>query len=447
MAGQRTRPSRNGGPVVDALVGRTPETSGRGAPQEWTGRGITAREILSALETLGRTADPGEEPGTGHLDAERRLTQVLASSITLVGFVPDAEGLREAEATIRAFPQRRPARVILVMPDPDASAEGVDASVRAEMGAYEGATQVRHEQVILRVRRMASRHLANLVGSLVVPQLPVYGWMVGTFPFGRTWQRDWDDILDRLLVDTGPAHHPLDAMTALGELSRGLARFGLGDLTYARVRPWQEALAEIFDAPSRRHLLRHMDRIEIRGPLQPFAPDEPSSGGLLLTGWLASRLGWGAARAGGLGYVVLERPGGDVRLVYRADDAAGPPNPFAESGVTSIRMAISEGAEDGGSAGTDGIVLTADGAGGLIWSTLEGSAAGHVPTGPVDSARALYACVERIGDRILRPSIQRAADVATALVRARALGVGEEETDPDGEWEDDRPMDRGGMSR
>lgn len=435
------------GAAVGAASDRASAGPARGGSQVWTGRGITAREILTALETLGRKAALGKGAEDGRAEADYRLTQVLASSITLVGFVPDAEGLREAEATMRAFPQRRPARVILVMPDPDASAEGVDAEVRAEMGGHEGTTQVRHEQVTLRVRRMASRHLANLVGSLVVPQLPVYGWMLGTFPFGRTWQRDWEDILDRLLVDTGPAHHPLDAMTALGELSRGLARFGLGDLAYARLRPWQEALAEIFDAPSRRPLLTHVDRIEIHGPLQPFAPDEPSSGALLLTGWLASRLGWGAARAGGLGYVVLERPGGDVRLGYRPDDGSGGANPFAESGVTSVRMAISQGSEDGGVVGADGILLTADRAGGLVWSTLEGSATGHVPVGGVDTAHALYACVERIGDRILRPSIQRGADVARALLRARAIGVGEEESDPDGEWEDDRPTDREGMSR
>lgn len=410
---------------------------------------MTARQVLDALEGLAGEDRLQETAGRDHgSGAEPHRTQVLASSLTLVGFVPDVAGLREAEATIRAFPQRRPARVVWVMPDPDASPEGVDAIVRAEMGGHVGATQVRHEQVTLRVRRMASRHLANLVSTLVVPQLPVYGWMLGAFPFGRTWQRDWDDILDRLLVDTGPAHHPLDAMSALGDLTRGIAHFGLGDLAYARLKPWQEALAEIFDAPSRRDLLKHMDRIEIQGPGQAFAPDEPSSGALLLTGWLASRLGWGTARAGGLGYVTLERSGGDVRLVYRPDEGPGDdrvPNPFWESGVTAVRITISEGQDDvHGTRTADGVVLTADRSGTLVWSTLEGGSAGHVPASAVDTPHALYACVERVGDRVLRPTVQRATDVALALLRARAIGVGDEDADS-GVDDEDRLSDREGI--
>ena len=428
--------------------------------QVWKGKGVTAKEIVVALEDLGRQERRGPrhqgEEDTSATD--RRMRQVLASSLTLVGFVPDTEGLREAEAAIRALPQRRPARVILVVPDADASPEGVDCLVRAEMGGHEGSTQVRHEQVTLRVRRMASRHLANLVSTLVVPQLPVYGWMLGTFPFGRTWQGDWEDILDRLLVDTGSAYHPLDAVLALGDLTRGLARFGLGDLAYTRLRPWQEALAEVFDAPLRREFLGRMDRIEVHGPVQPFAPDEPSSGSLLLAGWLASRLGWGAARAGGPEHVVFERPGGDVRLTYRPDGDIDGPSPFRGSGVTSVRLMVSEGGEEGrmprvsGAAGFAGLTVRADRFGRLTWEELEGGAGGQIPVSALDTAHALYACVERIGDRIFRPTVERASDVARALLRARAIGGGEDdEAEEEGkagsDWEETRPTGRKGVSR
>ena len=70
----------------------------------------------------------------------------------------------------------------------------------------------------------------------------------------------------------------------------------------------------------------------------------------------------------------------------------------------------------------------------------------------LDTAHALYACVERIGDRIFRPTVERASDVARALLRARAIGGGEDdEAEEEGkagsDWEETRPTDRKGVSR
>jgi hypothetical protein len=79
--------SRSTGAAVGAAADRASVGPARGGSQVWTGRGITAREILTALETLGRKAALGKGTEDGRPEADYRLTQVLASSITLVGFV------------------------------------------------------------------------------------------------------------------------------------------------------------------------------------------------------------------------------------------------------------------------------------------------------------------------------------------------------------------------
>jgi hypothetical protein len=62
------------------------------------------------------------------------------------------------------------------------------------------------------------------------------------------------------------------------------------DLAWLRSTPWRERVAAAFDPPSRRHDLEAISEIHVR-----HHPDSTVAG-LLLLGWLTTRLGWEPTR-------------------------------------------------------------------------------------------------------------------------------------------------------
>jgi hypothetical protein len=87
-------------------------------------------------------------------------------------------------------------------------------------------------------------------------------------------------------------------------------RLGLADLQWARLRPWRETIAQFYTPRERRAFLSGISEVGI-----DYAGDGRGNRivASLLTGWLASALGWKLRRATGGG-------GGIVAAVYAAGD-------------------------------------------------------------------------------------------------------------------------------
>jgi glucose-6-phosphate dehydrogenase assembly protein OpcA len=99
----------------------------------------------------------------------------------------------------------------------------------------------------------------------------------------------------------------------------GADRPGIADLAWTRLAPWQELCARMFDEPALRGLAQRVTRVTLTQAGTPGAP--LASEGVLLLGWLATRLGW---KAGSLaGKLRLSRADGDVRVALRAERREG----------------------------------------------------------------------------------------------------------------------------
>lgn len=137
-----------------------------------------------------------------------------------------------------------------------------------------------HETVVV---QLGDRHLDDLptiADPLVVTDLPTLLWS----PHGHT------DAVDALLplaqavlvdsVDEPVWRDAIDRACALSE------RAYVVDLAWLRSTPWRERIAATFDPPSRRTELGAITQVAVR--------HHPAStvAGMLLLGWLGSRLGW-----------------------------------------------------------------------------------------------------------------------------------------------------------
>src|SRR4051794_39505177 len=169
--------------------------------------------------------------------------------------------------------------------------ETIDARVRliADDEPGLGEFSLTHEHVVLDIGRRHLETLDRIVDPLVVADLPTMAWA----PHGH--HEGVDAVLPPsqvVLLDT------VDEPDLLAGLAwaQGLAgRAYALDLAWLRAAPWRGRIAAPFDPPKLRPELSSIARVCIR-----HHPDSAAAGVLLL-GWLASRLGWKPGSLSGRG--------------------------------------------------------------------------------------------------------------------------------------------------
>lgn len=244
----------------------------------------TLEEELSAL---WRAA--AEDPGTEH-------PVMRAAVLNLIAFVESEEEGRETVDLISHVIAQNPCRAILLLAEPREHPEGLKAWISAQCHLPpSGARQVCCEQIYVRARGGAVDGLDKMVLPLIVPELPVYfWWRAGSFappPF-------LDQVLrstTRVLVDSGRFEEPetdLARLAKLVERSHAADGIAFSDLNWARLTPCRELIAQNFDSDEAGACLQDLSDITFEWETSPGERGSHIAHALLLTAWLASRLGW-----------------------------------------------------------------------------------------------------------------------------------------------------------
>jgi glucose-6-phosphate dehydrogenase assembly protein OpcA len=228
------------------------------AVDTWDARGVRLSDVVSALADLRHQAI-GRTP-------------IRTAVMTLVAVIPGDEQAYAAARALRALGRHHPARIVLLRPDPDqvATLDGRAALFAADADDH----QVYFEEVTLMVGGQAANHLDSVVEPFTLADLPVPVWYANDVP----------DPSDPLLsVATAVIVDSRDAagsgrMRDLLELAR---RRTVVDLSWIRLRPWRELVADLFSPPERRIWLQGVESVEISGKVGPRQ---------LLGGWLVSQL-------------------------------------------------------------------------------------------------------------------------------------------------------------
>jgi glucose-6-phosphate dehydrogenase assembly protein OpcA len=228
------------------------------AVDTWDAQGVRLSDVVSALADLRHQAI-GRTP-------------IRTAVMTLVAVLPNDDQAYAAARALRALGRHHPARIVLLRPDPDqvATLDGRAALFAADADG----PQVYFEEVTLMVAGQAANHLDSVVEQFTLADLPVPVWYAGDVP-------DPSDpllsVATALIVDSRDAAGS-GRMRSLLELAR---RRTVVDLSWIRLRPWRELLADLFSAPERRPWLQGVESVEISGKVGPRQ---------LLGGWLVSQL-------------------------------------------------------------------------------------------------------------------------------------------------------------
>jgi glucose-6-phosphate dehydrogenase assembly protein OpcA len=236
----------------------------------WEGESVRVGQVSSELALLQRTC-AGRVPRT--------------SVMTLVAVAVDDVSAAEAIHAMQAVVANHPARVLVLRPDPDATA-ALDA--RVELFRVEAAgtpipvddndTAACFEQITLAVGGQAARHLDSLVEPLLQGDLPVVAWFADRVPDVPTDRLV--SVAGTVVIDTRSADDPA-SLRALSDLGR---RRPVVDLCWIRLEPVRNLIASLFDPPELRAFAGGVVSARVTGKPGPR---------YLLAGWLARQLGLG----------------------------------------------------------------------------------------------------------------------------------------------------------
>jgi glucose-6-phosphate dehydrogenase assembly protein OpcA len=274
-----------------------PGTIGNVAPRvsedTWSGRGTNPDAIDSALRGLLRerhAANRALAPARFLnliVVVDRACKDAIAERLERVGRY---EASRTILCTVEDGRRTLDAAVVMSYTEPS-----------------DGALGLVHEKVEIEMGPEHLSHLDTIVDPVLASELPTALW--GAPGHERGVQALLGKV-DVILLDSDEPIEPRAGLARAAELVRSAY---VVDLAWLRTTPWRERLAASFDPPDRMARLQDLESVSIR--------HRPGSGasGLLLAGWLASRL-----------------PGAGVEIVLEPFDQEAP-------GLAGITVACRDG--------------------------------------------------------------------------------------------------------
>ena len=227
----------------------------------WSGTDVRVSEIERALAELRRA------------DLHDDVPDLRTSVMTHLAWVPK-DWVEAATKTLEGLGERHPSRTILLLADPDAEQDGIDAEVFVRCFAYPGLEQLVSTEVIqLHLRGKRTEVPASIVTPLLLHDLPVFLRWRGLPDFRGASFEQLVEVVDRLIVDS--TEWPgLPAPYA--RLAEFFDRTAVSDIAWARTERWRRQLATLWPG------IEDVRQLRITGT---------AAQAHLLAGWLRSRLG------------------------------------------------------------------------------------------------------------------------------------------------------------
>jgi glucose-6-phosphate dehydrogenase assembly protein OpcA len=235
---------------------------------------------------------------------------VPARVLNLVCVVDRDQAEAVSERLLRAG-RYHASRTIVCAVEPGRTTIAASAALGTARPRPRGDFQLLRESIVVQVGQRHVPHLDTIVDPLVVSDLPTVVWST---PGHETAVHALRTLTQVVLLDSSDEPDPGRALDRVREL---LGDAYVVDLDWLRSTPWRERIAAAFELPQRRGELQRLRAVMVRHHAEsPVA-------GLLLLGWLGSRLGWRvdpltAARTRREGRA--DAAGADVRLTLVPDE-------------------------------------------------------------------------------------------------------------------------------
>jgi glucose-6-phosphate dehydrogenase assembly protein OpcA len=298
-------------------------------------------------------ANPGIPIAVDAGAIERELTSLWESagksggimrscSCNLLAIVQDHFAAEQFQPVLAKVSETHPSRSVVAYPE---SGEAhLQAWIQAQCSVpFSGGPQVCCESITLAAHGKAFGDLPDFLLTLLIPDLPVY-------LYWRSFKIADQDLIERmarfsnfLIVDSHQSREdPPNRLRLLQLLTDLSAKSAVRDLNWARITAWRDLIAQFFDSKTSRKFVREISEVKIERNLS--AAGSIPTRTLLLTGWLASSLGWqriSAARSGDKWFSRWACEGHEIHVGFTGNLAA----PGQPAGINSVVLKTKSNAE------------------------------------------------------------------------------------------------------
>ena len=277
----------------------------------WTAPVLDAARVHRELDRLWKEWNEdrrGEEDAALHA-YEGALMR--ASTLNLIVVVETLAEAEEIELVVGELIEFSPSRtVILVRNGRKAAGLHIRVSVHEHLQGR-GRPAIQRESVTVAAKEGSDHILASVTTPLLVPELPGFLYLPRFLRAEGPLLQDLLRIADRLIVDSATATDPSRTLRSLANLTQDETGPRLSDVVWTRLTAWRQLIAQFFDQGVTQPCLEALDDVEIVCGKWDGDGRCGLTAGLLMAGWLATRLGWRAP-----GELVHAREG--WRLTLRA---------------------------------------------------------------------------------------------------------------------------------
>jgi glucose-6-phosphate dehydrogenase assembly protein OpcA len=233
----------------------------------WSAQATTPGEIEAALRAMLKERH------------SENASYVPARTLNLVCIV-DKQWSGEIANRLRQVGRAHAARTIVCAVEPRRKTIDAVATIASDVHPSPGEFALLRETVIVDVGEKHLEHVDTIVDPLVVTDLPTLVWA----PHGHEEAvQALLPLSQVVLLDSVDEPDMRDAMSRALTLLHDVY---VVDLAWLRSTPWRERVAATFDPPHLRPDLRTISAVTVRHHT------DSGVAGLLLIGWLASRLDW-----------------------------------------------------------------------------------------------------------------------------------------------------------
>jgi glucose-6-phosphate dehydrogenase assembly protein OpcA len=265
--------------------------------ERWQAPAVDANNVQKTLQHLWLDIADDKRQASGRPRPTTDGGLMRTRTINLIAIADKPSDAEHIKATVSALTEFFPSRTLILVRERSRHTRGgLDVTVTVEeQHTARFKAPIRFETVTVSTGSGREEVLASVASPILVPELPDFVWRPASPVIASVVLDELADTIDRLIVDTAGVVDPSKAFNYLIDLCRQNGDgVRLSDLAWTRLTPWRQMTAQFFDHAANLPYLQLLDSVSITYAGRHSDGRSGLSSGLLMAGWLCTRLGWRA---------------------------------------------------------------------------------------------------------------------------------------------------------
>lgn len=268
-----------------------------GREERWQAPAVDANSVQKTLQRLWLEIADEKRASSGRPRPIMDSGVMRTRTINLIAIADKPADVERIKTTVSALTEFFPSRTLILVRERSRHTKGgLDVTVAVEeRHTSRFKAPIRFETVTVSTGSGREEVLASVASPILVPELPDFVWRPSSASVSSVVLDELAGSIDRLVVDTAGVADPSTAFHYLIDLcKKNSDELRLSDVAWTRITPWRQMIAQFFDHAANLAYLQTVDTVSITYAGRDKDGRSGLTAGLLMAGWLCTRLGWRA---------------------------------------------------------------------------------------------------------------------------------------------------------